>query len=51
MKWLLLADNCLKASEDAMSRIAIAELLEGQVVDWIEQEPDAEYASGFAPQP
>lgn len=45
MKWLFLADNYLKASEDVMSRIAIAEVLKGKVVAWMEQVSDAEYAS------
>ncbi len=35
----------------AMTHIAIAEVLDGKVVDWIEQVSDADYASGFAPQP
>ncbi len=35
----------------AMTHIAIAEALDGKVVDWMEQVSDADYASGFAPQP
>ena len=38
------------ASETAMSHIAIAESLDGKVVDWMEHVTDEEYAAGKNPE-